>query len=391
MIYLDYNATTPVRPEVIEAMAACWRDTFGNPQSLHGPGQAARRAVDLARERLRAAVGAGREWEVVFTGSGTEADNLALVGVLRPGDTLLTSPIEHKAVLAAVPEGVATRLLPVNASGVVELPAPNDAPAWAGLFASVRLASLMLGNNETGALQPVADLARAARAAGVPIHVDAVQAFGRVPIDVAALGVDLISLSAHKIQGPKGVGALLYRKGLDLRPLIRGGSHENDTRAGTHNVPGIVGFGVAASLAANEIPAYQAHTARLRDRFRDGVVSGLGSGPTGGVCEVAAAAPRLANTVMLAFPGLDTQTLLIKLDLAGLAAGAGAACSAGGVDPSHVIKAMDLPPTVQKSVVRFSLGVATTDAEIDAAIAIVIDVAHALQARRADLLANMYR
>ena len=378
MIYLDHNATTPVREAVIAAMTPWWREACGNPQSQHGPGRLARQAVDRARNQLRAAVAAPRDWEVIFTGSGTEADNLALHGLLQPGDDFLTSPVEHKAVLAAVPEGVTLHTFSVDSDGIAQV-----AGEWP--VAAPRLVSLMLANNETGAIQPVAAVGALLAERPALLHCDAVQAFGRLPIDVTALGVDLISLSAHKIRGPKGVGALICRPGLGLRPLIRGGSHENTTRAGTHNVPGIVGFGVAAELAAAEIADYACHTSGLRDRLRAALLAAL---PW--AAELAPTAPRLPNTLALAFPGCDTQTLLIQLDRHEIAAGAGAACSAGGVDPSHVTLAMGLPPAQQKSVVRFSLGADTTAAEVDAVIPIIIDIASRERTKRDDLRRQIY-
>ena len=363
MIYLDHNAATPCREEVLAAMAPFWREQFANPLSSHGPGQAAYHAVECARDQLRQAVGAGRDWAVVFTGSGTEADNLAVRGALAAGGAALVSPIEHKAVLEAIPEGTPTAFFAVGASGVAAIgdePPPDD----------LRLVSLMLANNETGAIQPVRAAAERAREAGALMHTDAIQALGRIAIDVEELGVDLVSLSAHKIGGPKGVGALLLRSGVELPALVRGGAQEDNLRAGTHNVPGIVGFGLAAKLAASAAP-----DEALRRRLEEGVLVGV---PTAEL--LAAEAPRLPNTAMIAFPGCQTQTLLAALDQAGVAAGAGAACSAGGAEPSHVVAAMGLRP---EAAVRFSLGRETTAAEIDAAIEIVVGVVERQAAARA--------
>jgi cysteine desulfurase len=364
MIYLDYNATTPLRAEVRSAMEPWWQDDFANPQSPHQAGQRARQAIETARDQIRTALGVGRDWEVIFTGSGTEADNLAVRGIL--GDDgqhgLLTSPIEHKAVLAAAAPKTIIHYFPVGAEGVVQL--TPELP-----WASVGLVSLMLANNETGAIQPVAEVAQSARAAGVPLHCDAVQAFGRIPIVATELGVDLISVSAHKIGGPKGVGALIVRPGLKLVPIIRGGSHENGHRAGTHNVPGIVGFGEAAQWAHRDLAYYQLHTSTLRDTLLAGLRGALPD-----LILLSETAPRLPNTLLIAFPGCQTQTLLAGFDLAGVAAGAGAACAAGGVDPSHVVKAMCLPDELARAVVRFSLGRETTATQVTEAISLISQV-----------------
>lgn len=377
MIYLDHNATSPCRDEVLAAMAPYWQEQFGNPESPHAAGRAARQAVEDARTRILAALGAADGWDLIFTSGGTEADNLALYGFLQAGDHCLTSPIEHQAVLAAMPPSVRASCLPVSRDGVAEV---TGGPPWDGL----RLVSLMLANNETGALQPVAAAAARAHAAGALLHTDAIQAVGRVPVSLPQLDADLLSLSGHKLGGPKGVGALLLRRGLTPRALLRGGGQEQGRRAGSLNVPAIVGLARAVELAVAELPAYQVRVGELRAQLVQGLRERVPD-----VVELATAAPRVPNTALLAFPGCERQTLVVGLDLAGVGVGAGAACSGGGAEPSHVTAAMDLPPAWQRSAVRFSLGRRTTAAEIDEALDIVADCVQS-QRQRQRALARLY-
>jgi cysteine desulfurase len=345
--YLDWNATAPLRPEAAAATAAALA-MCGNPSSVHRRGRAARRAVEEARRAVAALVGAAPE-AVVFTSGGSEANHLALLGAGR--ERVLVSAVEHGSVLNAAP---AAEPIPVDRDGVVDL------GALARLLAADRrpaLVSVMLANNETGVIEPAAEIAALAHAAGALFHCDAVQAAGKIPIDMAALGVDLLTLSAHKLGGPQGVGALVVQGDLDLAPLLRGGGQERGRRAGTENLPGIAGFGAAA--AAVDRAAY--------DRVR-----GLRAALEGEIARIApdavvfgAGAPRLPNTSAIAMPGMAAETQVIALDLDGVMVSAGAACSSGKVRPSHVIEAMGAGPELAAATIRVSLGWSTSDAEID--------------------------
>ncbi|HEX9188429.1 MAG TPA: aminotransferase class V-fold PLP-dependent enzyme, partial [Vicinamibacteria bacterium] len=333
-VYLDHNATTPLDPEVLEAMLPFLREDYGNPSSLHSFGQRARAAVEEARAQVAALVGA-EPAEIVFTGGGSEADNLALRGVSAkaraPRTGIVCSAIEHHAVLnpakALGEEGRPVRTVRVGAGGVVDL---EDLEAAVDERAA--LVSVMLANNETGILQPVAEAARLARARGALVHCDAVQAAGRVAVDVRVLDVDLLTLSAHKLYGPKGVGALYVRRRTPMAPLVRGGAQERNRRAGTENVPGIVGFGVAASLARRRREGDAARVAPLRDRLEARLLEVPGTRRNGD-------GPRVPNTANVSFEGADAEALVAALDLEGVAVSTGAACAAGGLEPSHVLRA----------------------------------------------------
>jgi cysteine desulfurase len=349
-LYLDWNATAPLHPAVRAAMLEAL-DLVGNPSSVHGFGRAARRAVEAARAEVAALAGAAPA-EVVFTAGGSEANNWALSA--WPGRPRLVSAVEHASVLEAAPG--ATRL-PVDGEGLLRLDALEAALAGAG---GPALVSLQLANNETGVVQPVAAAAAIVRRHGGLLHVDAVQAAGRLVLDRAALDADLMSLSAHKLGGPKGVGALVIRAGLDLAPLLRGGGQEQRRRAGTENVPGIIGFGAAAAEARALPAAGGGELAALRDglqrrcleRVPDAVVCGGG-------------APRLSNTLSLALPGVPAATQLMALDLAGFAVSAGAACSSGKVATSHVLLAMGLAPEIAAAAIRISIGPSTPAAGLE--------------------------
>lgn len=359
--YLDYNATAPVRPEVRAAVAAALA-LPGNPSSVHGPGREARACVEEARAKVARLVGTA-PGNIIFTGSGTEANNLALAGT-RPG-RILASAIEHPSVLRpAAEQAGGFGLIPVNSDGVVDLAAleellaaPGDGPV---------LVTVMVANNETGVIQPVAEILALAKAAGALVHVDAVQAAGRIALDFDALGADLMSLSAHKLGGPKGIGALAVRAGLELAPLVRGGGQERSLRAGTENLPGIAGFGAAAVCALGEL-AEGSEIARqraLRDRLEAEIVALVPE-----TVVIGADVPRLANTSCLALPGRQAETMVIAFDLAGVAVSAGSACSSGKVEASHVLSAMNLDPKVAAAAIRVSVGYGTTDADVDAFIA----------------------
>jgi cysteine desulfurase len=340
-IYLDHNATTPVLPEVAAAVADALART-GNPSSVHGFGRAARQAVDRARRSVARLVGASQDG-VVFTSGGTEANNLAIAGV-EP-ERILVSAVEHDSVLRAAPDA---ERVPVTADGVIDLAALETllAPGQGRRT----LVSIMLANNETGVIQPVAEAAAIARRHGALVHCDAVQAAGRIPVDLAALGVDLLSLSAHKVGGPAGVGALVLRAGLALVPMLRGGGQERWRRAGTENVPGIVGFGVAAE-AAGCVNGRIAALRGLRDDLERRIRDIAPEAPIYG-----AKAPRLANTSCIGMPGVKGETQVMAFDLSGIAVSAGAACSSGKVTPSTVLAAMGIAPAAAGEAVRVSLG-----------------------------------
>jgi cysteine desulfurase len=359
-VYLDHNATTPVDPRVVDAMLPFLRNDHGNPSSLHWYGQRARGAVEEARERVAALVGADPS-EIVFVSGGTEADNAALRGVAAkarpPRVGIACSAIEHHAVLntarALREEGRPVAVVRVAPGGAIDLDNLE-----ASVDETTALVSLMLANNETGVVQPMAEAARLARARGALVHCDAVQGAGKVAIDVRALDVDLLALSAHKLYGPKGAGCLYVRRGTPLSALLRGGAQERNRRAGTENVPAVVGFGVAAALARQRLDEDAARLAALRDRLEARLVSIPGTARNGD-------GPRVPNTANVSFAGIEAETLLIALDLEGIAASTGAACAAGGLEPSHVLRAMGLPPERVQSSLRLSLGRGTTQADVD--------------------------
>lgn len=356
--YFDNNATTPVAPEVRETVVRCLDETYGNASSIHHFGQAAKQRLETARRQVAALIGA-KPAEIVFTGGGTEADNMAILGVVRaaPGvrKHVITTAIEHPAVLAPCAqlerEGVSITRLPVGAAGIVD---PDDVAR--AIRPETVLISIMHANNETGTIQPVAKIAARAE---VPLHVDGVQALGKVPVDVGALGVDLYSMSAHKLYAPKGVGALYIRKRTKLGPLSFGGHHERDRRPGTENVPGIAGFGAAAELAGRGLSEEAARIGALRDRLETAILARI---PESGVN--GARAPRTPNTTNIYFDGIDGEALVIALDLRGFAVSTGSACSSGAITPSHVLTAMGLPAERARASIRFSLGRFNTSAEV---------------------------
>jgi cysteine desulfurase len=361
-IYLDHNATTPVDPRVLDAMLPFLREGFGNPSSLHWFGQRARAVVEEARARVAELVGA-EPAAIVFTASGTESDNTALRGVVTkakgPRTGIVCSAIEHHAVLNAAkalgeggrPLGIAR----VHAGGALDL---DDLAAK--VDERTALVSVMLVNNETGVVQPVAEAARLAHGRGALVHCDAVQAAGRLPFDVRALDVDLLTLSAHKLYGPKGVGCLYVRRGTPMAPLVLGGPQERNRRAGTENVAGVVGFGAAAALAREGLEGEAVRIGALRDRLEGRLLAIPGTHRNG-------EGPRVPNTTNVSFEGTEAEGLLMGLDLEGVAVSTGAACAAGGVEPSHVLRAMGLAPERVQSSLRFSLGRTTTQDDVDRA------------------------
>lgn len=367
MIYLDYNATTPLAREVLEEMLPFLEKHFGNPSSIHAAGRETRAAIDEARDRL-AKVLQAKPNEIIFTAGGTESDNLAVIGLARvrasAGKHLITAATEHHAVLHAFEylqkhEGFRVTWLPVDARGQIDFEVFKDA-----LAPDTTLVSIMSANNETGTIQPVDEIIRLCNERCILFHSDMIQSFGKIPLDAAASGADAISLAAHKFYGPKGAGLLVLRSGIPIQKIQLGGSHENERRAGTENVASIVGMARAAELATQDIETEQARQRALRDKLWSGIRAAcpdaiLNGHPT----------QRLANTLNVSFPEMDGESLLINLDLEGIAASSGSACMVGSIMPSHVLIAMGVAPELAKSTVRFSLGKQTTEAEIDAAIA----------------------
>ncbi|ODS53187.1 MAG: cysteine desulfurase NifS [Acidobacteria bacterium SCN 69-37] len=364
-IYLDYNATAPPLPEVVAAVNQAMTTTIGNASSVHTFGQQAKAELDTARTSVAALLGAESS-EIVFTAGGTESDNLAVRGAaeaLEPAGRrhLITTTIEHEAILNTVRalerRGWAVTSLPVDTTGLVDPDALR-----AALRPETALVSVMHANNEIGTIQPIADLAAIARAAGVLFHTDAVQSAGKIPVDVKALGVDLLSLSAHKFGGPKGAGALWIRRGVRLVSYLTGGRQERSRRAGTENVPGLAGLGVAARLAIETLPHREA-VAALRDRLETNILASVPGTVVNGD-----PARRVPNTSNISFEGIEAESLLIALDLEGVAISTGSACSSGSLEPSHVLRAMGLPTARARNSLRFSLGSATTADEIDVVV-----------------------
>ncbi|GAC1430383.1 MAG: cysteine desulfurase NifS [Terriglobales bacterium] len=364
-IYFDNNATTPVLPEVLAAMQPYFGEHFGNASSIHSHGQQSRAAVERARESVAALLGC-KPSEIVFTSGGTEADNLAIFGMAGAGDHVITSIIEHHAVWNTCRHletlGCEVTYVPVNRQGLIDLDNLRRS-----LRPNTKLISIMLANNETGVLQPVNEIGKIAAEADVYFHTDAVQAAGKVPIDVSDIGCDLLSISGHKMHAPQGIGALFVRKGIRLQPMIYGGRHERSRRAGTENVPGIVGLGKAAELAMQGLERGDvAKIAELRDRIEKTLLEVLddtGANSSG--------VPRVPNTTNVYFDHIEGESLVIALDLKGLAASSGAACSSGATEPSHVLTAMGSPVSRARSSIRFSLGKQNTSEEVEFALQLI--------------------
>lgn len=364
-VYMDANATTPLLPEVMEAMRPYWMEHFGNASSIHQQGQRARVAVDQARETIAEFFGCHAA-EVVFTSGGTEGDNTALFGLLHPGDHLITTSIEHSAVLAAADrlerDGITTTKVDPLPNGLID---PMD--ILRAIRPETRLISVMLANNETGVVQPVEEIGKIAAQTGVFFHIDAVQGAGKVHIDVNRIGCHVLSISGHKMHAPKGIGAMYVRRGTPLDPLFVGGSHERRRRAGTENVPAIVGLGKAAELAMHSLETGAMHRlAGLRDRLEKGLLAAVpGTGVNG------EGAPRAANTSNIWFENLEGEALVIALDLKGIAVSGGSACHSGATEPSHVLMAMGMDKTRARASLRFSLMKTATEADIDYVLDVV--------------------
>lgn len=375
-VYLDNNATTPVLPEVYEAMRPYFSENFGNASSIHSYGQETRAAVENARESVASLLGC-RASEIVFSSGGTEADNLAIFGLLESaaatvpstkGVHVITSSVEHHAVLHGVKHlgerSFEITILPVDSRGLVD---PDDVRG--ALRPGTKLISIMMANNETGVLQSTEEIGEIAAEAGVYFHTDAVQAAGKVPIDVKGIGCHALSISGHKMHAPQGVGALYVRKGTRIEPLFHGGRHERSRRAGTENVPGIVALGKAAEIARESLGrGDQNQMAALRDRLESGILAKVDDAAVNGE-----GAPRVPNTTNIRFDHIEGESLVIALDLKGLAVSTGAACSSGAIEPSHVLMAMGLRTDQARASVRFSLGKQTTEKDIDFALSIVPD------------------
>ena len=368
-VYLDHNATTPVAPEVADRIDRATRDFWGNASSVHHFGQQAKAAVDEARSQVAALLGADGS-EVIFTAGGTESDNFALRGAAEAVEAtgrkhLIATAIEHEAVLktlaALSKRGWRVTLLPVDVSGIVSPEALREV-----ITDDTALVSVMHANNEIGTVQPLKEIVQIAKARGALVHTDAVQSAGKIPIDVKALGVDLLSISAHKFYGPKGVGALWLRKGVRLTPFLTGGRQERNRRAGTENVPGIVGLGTAADLARRKMADETTRVRALRDRLETGVLTSVSGAERNGAAE-----PRVPNTANISFERIESESLLIGLDLEGIAVSSGSACSSGTLEPSHVLKAMGLPHLRTLSSIRFSLGAGNTEADVERVIKVL--------------------
>jgi cysteine desulfurase len=364
-VYLDHNATTPVEPEVLDAMLPYLSGDFGNASSIHTPGQRARAAVETAREQVAALLGA-RPQEIVFTSGGTESDNHAIFGIIRyaPGKAqkhVITTRIEHEAVLNACQAlekdpAVTTEVsyLSADSNGLIDIEELRTA-----IRPHTTLITVMHANNELGTVQPLEQIGKIAAQKDIYFHSDAVQSAGKIPIDVNAVDVDLLSISGHKFYAPKGIGALYIRGGTRLRQLLFGGHHQRGFRPGTENVPGIVGLGKAAEIASAALQADALRISNLRNELERGLLATIPEARAN-----AAAAPRTPNTANIMFPGIEGEALIIALDLKGLACSTGAACSSGAVEPSHVLTAIGLSPEEARASIRFSLGRHTTSADV---------------------------
>jgi cysteine desulfurase len=368
-VYFDYNATTPLAPEVIEAIVRATRDQFGNASSVHHFGQQAKAVLDEARSAVAKLV-SGDPSEVVFTSGGTESDNFAIRGAadaLEPTGRrhLIASAIEHEAVLntlkALARRGWRTTLLPIDQTGVASPDRLREI-----LTDDTALVSVMHANNEIGTIQPIAALAQVAHERGALMHTDAVQSVGKIPVDVRALGVDLLSLSAHKFNGPKGAGALWVKRGTRMQPILTGGKHERSRRAGTENVPALAGLGVAAQLAVGKMSAETGRVGALRDRLEAGILKGVPGTVVNGAPQL-----RVPNTTNISFDRVEAESLLIALDLDGIAVSTGSACSSGTLEPSHVLRAMGFPAHRTQNSLRFSLGLFSTEEEVDRVIEVL--------------------
>lgn len=371
---MDHSATTPVDPAVRDAMLPYFSEKFGNPSSLYSIGREARRAIEEARQKVADLIGAKKE-EIIFTGSGTESDNLAIKGTAyrnrKKGDHIITSSIEHHAVLNTCKylekQGFKVTYLPVNHEGLV-----NPADVESAITPKTILISVMHANNEIGTIQPIEDIGKIAKEKEIPFHTDAVQTAGKIPFNVDVLGVNLLSMSAHKIYGPKGVGALYIRKGTFVEPQLHGGGHERNLRSSTENVPGIVGFGKAAGLAKERLPQEEA-LSKLRDSLIRGVLeikeSYLNGHPT----------KRLPNNANFRFSYIEGESMILNLDMKGVAASTGSACSSTSLEPSHVLLAIGLKPEESHGSLRLTLGHENTQEDVDYVVSVLPEIVNKLR------------
>lgn len=376
-VYLDHNATTPVRQEVLDAMMPFYKEDFGNASSLHQFGLCARKAVEDARQKVAASINALPE-EIIFTSGGTESDNLAIKGTAfanqSKGNHIITSAVEHHAVLNTCSYlenmGFKVTYLPVDKNGIVSPSKLNEA-----ITSQTILVSIMFANNETGTIEPIAEIGQIAKQKGVLFHTDAVQALGKVPVDVNTLNVDLLSLSGHKVYGPKGVGALYVRKGTRLEPQAHGGHHEGGKRAGTENVPAIVGLGKAVEHACGEIEQETKKLLDLREKLYNGIKQKIEHVMLNGHPQ-----NRLCNTLNISFQYVESEAVILNLDLKGVAVSGGSACTSGTSEPSHVLRAMDIDLVCAQSAVRFSLGRDNTQEDINYVLEVLPDIISRLNA-----------
>ena len=376
-VYLDHNATTPTHPEVVKEMLPYYGKIYGNPSSIHQFGQEARKAIDEAREKVADFIGAIQE-EIIFTSGGTEADNFAIKGIAyaneKKGKHIITSSIEHHAVLNPCKylekQGFQVTYLPVDKYGLVD---PDEVEK--AITKETILITIMHANNEIGTIEPIAEIGKIAKEKGICLHTDAVQTVGKIPVNVNKLNIDSLSLSAHKIYGPKGIGGLYVRKGIRIQPLIEGGHHEKNRRAGTENVPAIVGLGKAVEIAKTTLDKESIYLTNLRD----GLCSGIGE-KIDSVYLNGHPVKRLPNTLNMSFEFVEGESIILNLDMKGIAVSSGSACTSGSLEPSHVLKAMGVEPAIAQGSVRFSLGKDNTEEDIDYVLEVLPEIIVRLRA-----------
>jgi cysteine desulfurase len=375
-IYLDYNATTPVRAEVLEAMLPYFKDKFGNASSIHGFGRDAKVALEEAREKVAEIIGASSN-EIFFASGGTESDNLAVKGIVfanrKKGKHIITSKIEHHAILESCKflekEGFEVTYLPVDSRGLVDPEDLNKA-----IRNDTTLVSIMYANNEMGIIQPIEELSKIAKEKGIYFHTDAVQAIGKIPIDVQKLGVDMLSMSGHKIYGPKGVGAIYIRKGVRITPLSHGGHHERSRRAGTENLPAIVGFAKALELVVGEMENQNKHLKNLTEVFYKKLVESIPDVILNGDFN-----RRIPNTLNLSFKGVEGESVILSLDMKEVAVASGSACTSGTLEPSHVLSAMGVDPAIAQGAIRFSFGRDNTTEDVEYVAGVLPEIVQRLR------------
>lgn len=374
-IYLDYNATTPMDKRVLDAMLPYFNEKYGNPSSIHTSGREAKKAIEDARSKVAKLLGAEPE-EIIFTSGGTEADNMAIKGIAfaRKKGHIITSAIEHHAVLNTVrwleKRGFDVTYLPVDEQGIVD---PDDVRK--SIRGDTILITIMFANNEVGTIEPIEEISQIAREVGIPFHTDAVQAVGKIPFDVKKLGVDILSLSGHKFYGPKGIGALYIKKGMRVESLLHGGEHEKRMRAGTENVPGIVGLGVASEIALSEMEEEEKRIRKLRDKLEEGIVEKIPE-----VVVLGHPEKRLYNTLGICIKHVEGESILLQLDFEGIDVSSGSACTSGSLEPSHVLLAMGIPYEIAHGSIRFSLGKGNKEEDIEKVLKVLPPIVEKLRA-----------